>query len=91
MQEVTQEVLRKYAKCMDRVYGASAATDNQLGSAPQGKADRMRQELLAQGDELRASLEAATSGIMALASSGGHPGTPAQLQVRDLGVCSKQC
>jgi hypothetical protein len=43
----------------------------------------MRQELLAQGDELRASLEAATSGIMALASNGGHPGTPAQVQVRD--------
>jgi hypothetical protein len=47
----------------------------------------MRQELLAQGDELRASLEAATSGIMALASNGGHPGTPAQVQVRDPEVC----
>ena len=50
----------------------------------QGEADRLRQELLAQGDELRASLEAATSGIMALASngSGGHPTTPVPLQVR---------
>lgn len=45
----------------------------------------MRQELLAQGDELRASLEAATSGIMALASNGGGglPATPVPAQVWD--------
>jgi hypothetical protein len=42
----------------------------------------MRQELLAQGDELRAVLEAATTGIMALASaSSGDPNTPAPMQV----------
>lgn len=41
----------------------------------------MRQQLMAQGDDVRASIEAAAAGIRALAAAGGAPETPAPAQV----------